>query len=185
MEKPMRSFVLWLCVGAVVLMGVVLGGYLFGLRWNLTNSMPRGIYRRTDAPLVRGQLVAFCLDQQWAEFGQERGYIQRMPEWLWPRECPGGTQPLLKPIVAMEGDTIDTTAGVVIVNGKMVHEAEVRFNDSQGRQLSHAPWRVYRLAPGELWVMSTHAENSWDSRYFGPIREEQVIATAQPIWVWK
>jgi conjugative transfer signal peptidase TraF len=99
------------------------------------------------------------------------------------RQCPHGYQPLLKPIVAMTGDVVELTPNVVLVNGRSHSHSATVNQDSQGRPLPHLPWGRYLLAPGEVWVLSTFSANSWDSRYFGPIRVESVIATAAPLWV--
>jgi conjugative transfer signal peptidase TraF len=99
------------------------------------------------------------------------------------RECPLGYQPLLKPIVGLAGDVVELTPDTVIINGTSLTHSATVDHDSQGRPLPHLPWGRYLLAPGEVWVMSTTHPNSWDSRYFGPIRVESVIATATPLWV--
>ena len=179
------SFAAWMSMGALGLGVVLLGGRSLGLHWSLTDSVPAGLYRRSHAPLVRGQLIAFCLPSATAHFGWERGYLYRVPDISLLRECPHGYQPLLKPIVALAGDVVELTPDTVRLNGHaLTHSATVE-QDSVGRPLPHLRWGSYLLAPGEVWVMSTFRANSWDSRYFGPIRVASVIATAEPVWVWQ
>lgn len=168
----------------VTLLLLLLSTRAAGLHWTLTASVPPGLYHRTHEPLRRGTLVAFCLPLPQAEFGWQRGYIGGVPDLPMLRECPSGYQPLLKPIVAMAGDVIDLTPDAVVVNGRAIADSQTQDYDRAGRTLSHVPWGRYQLTEGELWVMSTYHPASWDSRYFGPIRVETVIATAVPLWVW-
>jgi len=173
-----------LVIVAVVLLLFLLGTRALGFHWTLTESLPRGVYQRTHAPLVRGTLVAFCLPLPQAEFGWHRGYIGSVPNLPVLRECPAGYQPLLKPIAAIAGDVIDLTPTMVRVNGEPMAQSHTQEHDRTGRMLPHVPWGRYQLTPGELWVLSTYHPASWDSRYFGPIRTETVIATVMPLWVW-
>lgn len=168
----------------IVLLALLVSTRALGLHWTLTESLPRGVYQRSDAPLVRGTLVAFCLLHAHAEFAWQRGYIAGVPDLPVLRECPGGYQPLLKPIVASAGDVIDLTPESVRVNGEPIAQSQTQEQDRAGRALPHVVWGRYVLTEGELWVMSTYHPASWDSRYFGPIRAETVIATVVPLWVW-
>jgi conjugative transfer signal peptidase TraF len=167
-----------------VLLALLVSTRALGLHWTLTESLPRGVYQRSDAPLVRGTLVAFCLPRHQADFAWHRGYIAGVPNWPVLRECPDGYQPLLKPIVASAGDVVELTPESVIVNGTPIAQSRTQEQDRAGRVLPHVAWGRYVLTEGELWVMSTAHPASWDSRYFGPIRAETVIATVVPRWVW-
>jgi conjugative transfer signal peptidase TraF len=168
----------------IVLLALLVATRALGLHWTLTESLPRGVYQHSDAPLVRGTLVAFCLPHAHAAFAWQRGYIAGVPDLPVLRECPGGYQPLLKPIVASAGDVINLTPESVIVNGEPIAQSQTQEQDRAGRALPHVVWGRYVLTNGELWVMSTYHPASWDSRYFGPIRAETVIATVVPLWVW-
>ncbi|MGH7860139.1 MAG: conjugative transfer signal peptidase TraF [Candidatus Binatia bacterium] len=142
-------------------------------RVNLSGSMPRGLYRLTADPPRRGSIVAFCLDEESAALAVERRYTGSGP-------CPGGGEPLVKPVAATEGDVVTTTRRSVTLNGIPLASSTTLVTDSNGRPLPHHPFGRYRLAPGELWVFSP-APRSWDSRYLGPIRRDQVVATVVPI----
>jgi type IV secretory pathway protease TraF len=48
------------------------------------------------------------------------------------------------------------------------------------RWLEHYPFGTYVLKAGQLWVLSSNPRG-WDSRYFGPIDEQLVSATARPL----
>ena len=80
--------------------GLGLGGHILQLRIMLTDSSaPAGIYRLSDAPLVRGALVAACLPAAIARTGLTRGYLQA-------GDCPGGAEPVAKVLGALPGDVV-------------------------------------------------------------------------------
>ena len=142
-------------------------------RVNLSGSMPRGLYRLADASPERGSFVAFCLDEVSVALALERRYTGG-------GTCPGGVEPLVKPVAATRGDVVTTTERSVTVNGAPLPSSATLAADSNGRPLPHDPFGTHRLEHGELWVFSP-AERSWDSRYFGPIRRDQVVATVVPV----
>jgi conjugative transfer signal peptidase TraF len=144
------------------------------LRLNLSKSEPRGLYRVASSISVhRGSLVSLCVDRELIAEGVERRYIGR-------GSCPNGLEPVLKKVVGEEGDVVETTEGSVAVNGKELKASRTSLVDSSGRTLEHFPWGAHRLSQGELWVFSTR-DRSWDSRYFGPRRMEEVEAVVEPL----
>ena len=159
---------------------LVLGAYCnqAGYRLNQTISMPLGWYHltpRADRPLKRGVLVVFCPPQS-KVFAQavERHYLKAGP-------CPNHTQPLLKPVAAIPGDTVLLSPSGVRINGLMLAGSPVLFRDSAGRPIPHLLWGEHRVQPTEIWLISTHSTQSFDSRYFGPIQVSQIQWIATPI----
>ena len=71
---------------------------LLPYRWNGSASVPIGLYRVRHGQPEAGALIAFCLPKKVALYAKERGYIG------FGFSCPGWTQPLLKPVVAVDGD---------------------------------------------------------------------------------
>lgn len=151
-----------------------------GLRVNTTASMPRGLWRviQRARPLRHGDIVTVCLpDIQQVRQGAERGYIPT-------GGCPGGYEPLVKPIAAVPGDTVDVSTGDgVSVNDEPVSGTVQLARDSAGRVLKAFPPGAYPVAPGEVWLLSGHDPRSFDSRYFGPVPAANVQGVAQPVWV--
>lgn len=90
-----------------------------------------------------------------------------------------------KPVLAMAGDTVDLDPRVITVNGRPIPDSETFMSDSRGRPLPHYPWGKYILKDGELWLFSPYQPRSFDSRYFGPVWESQVVAVAQPLATWQ
>ena len=73
------------------------------LRFNLTPSMPLGIYRLVPVPIsavARGMAVAVCAPTGASALGRSRGYLSI-------GRCPSGTEPLLKVIAGVAGDDVD------------------------------------------------------------------------------
>jgi conjugative transfer signal peptidase TraF len=102
---------------------------------------------------------------------------QKTPREPW---FPARGVPLLKRAIAVGGDQICRFAGVVYVNG--IVAAEALDHDREGRPL---PFRrgCARLFEGHFFVVQPHPY-SFDSRYFGPVSDCQIIGVARPLWTW-
>lgn len=160
-----------LTVVALLLLGV----HLAGLRFNLTASLPVGLYREVGRPAELGDLVALCPAPRWVRFARGRGYLP-------PGRCDGGGMPLLKRIVAVEGQVVALDSAGVLVDGRWI-QAPAPTADHQGRPLVPRPPGRYSLSPDQLWL-ATSNPRSFDSRYFGPIHRDAVLATVVPLWTW-
>lgn len=176
-HAPRRS---WLRAPAplVVLASITLGALLlvhFGLRFMLTPSLPRGIYRTVNGPLVRGAIVVTCLPDSVARFALQRGY-------LWRGDCPGGVVPLGKLVLAISGDTISLSGDGLRLNGRAIRNTRPRKEDSQRRPLTHYPYGTHVVRPGEIWLFSPYHPLSFDSRYFGPVPSGRVLSRLAPVW---
>lgn len=159
---------------ALAVLAVRLLGDL-GYRFNTSESVPRGIYSFRSGPLERGTFVAVCLPPALSRAGIDRGYLE-------PGACFGGARPVLKRVLGLPGDqvTVDET---VAINGVEVPDSRRASLDRRGRWLDRIPAGEYTLDVGELWLGSLHPEG-WDSRYWGPIRQESTLAIAVPQWLW-
>lgn len=155
-------------VAAVLLLG------LLGFRFNVTPSLPLGVYRVTSDPPVSGTVVHVCLPRDVAEFARARGY-------LGPGSCAGSTRPVGKVVLAAAGDVVTTTRDEIRVNGVPVPNSATAPRDSRGRPLPHHEWGEHRLEADELWLFSPGATNGYDSRYFGPVRTSHVISALRPV----
>ena len=67
------------------------------------------------------------------------------------------------------------------MNGREIDHSEIRTSDTLGRELEHVAFGPRTVRDGELWVVGSNRERSWDSRYFGPIPIESVIGSARPL----
>ncbi len=170
-----------LAVVAVTLTGTMLlmfSGRLLQLRIILTDSAASaGIYRLSDAPIVRGALVAACLPAAIARTGLTRGYLQG-------GDCPGGAEPVAKVLGALPGDVVKVAPAGVVVNGVPFANSATAARDSTGRPLAHVAWGAQRVAAGEVWLFGFHNARSWDARYFGAVPVSGVRGVLRPIVRW-
>jgi len=88
----------------------------------------------------------------------------------------GLTEPLIKRIIGVAGDTVEVRDGKVYVNGVAIDEPYL-YKDSTGTaQPTTAGIDSRWLVPaGDLFVMGDHRQVSEDSRVFGPIPVSTVI----------
>ncbi|HJU19338.1 MAG TPA: conjugative transfer signal peptidase TraF [Stellaceae bacterium] len=175
-----RRLPIALALGVTLTGLALLGAGAAGLRVNATASMPRGLWRVAPAagPIPRGAIVSLCLPPgPLLRLALRRGYLDA-------GRCPGGAEPLLKPVAAIAGDVVRITAAGIAVNGALLPNSAARKQDSAARPLSPLPPGTYRVAPGAVWVVSSYAGKSFDSRYFGAVPVSAVRGTAQPVWVF-
>ena len=179
--RPMhggRAFIACGATGALIV-ATLASANVAGLRFNGTPSMPLGLWRVTEAktPLRRGEVVTICPpDTPPFRQGVARGYIPA-------GSCPGGFEPLVKPIAATAGDVVAVSGSGVMVNGQPVQGTAQLTQDSAGRPLQPFQAGSYTVAPGQVWLLSSHDYRSFDSRYYGPVPAENVQGVARPVWV--
>jgi conjugative transfer signal peptidase TraF len=141
----------------------------FGLRFNVSPSLPVGVYVANDT----GRLVEFCPAEPFASMAITRGYRA-------PGACPDGGTPLLKPVIATTGDIVDVLADGIVVNGVRVPNTAPLPADSNGRPLSQWPFGRYTVSAGTVWVASSYNARSFDSRYFGPVPVDAIRNRVRP-----
>lgn len=155
-------------LSAVLAVTGIAGALDFGhIRVNASASLPIGLYRITSDKSAK--LIEFCPAEPFGSLSASRAYRGK-------GNCPDGAEPLMKPIVAMAGDTILVSARGVFVNGTRLQNSAPLSVDTKGRPLPHWPFGEYRVAPGSVWVISSYNARSFDSRYFGPISIASVRA---------
>lgn len=159
-------------IAAIV--AIAVAGWIGGYRINFTPSYPLGLWRieALKRSAANGDLVFICPPPTPAfTIALERGYIRR-------GLCPGWFSPLIKTVVATEGQSVDIGEHVS-VDGKPIAHSEVRRSDAEGRALS--AWHGGTVPPGHLYLHSDFA-GSYDSRYFGPIPASGLLGRAVPVF---
>jgi len=170
----------WSTLGRAVALSVLAVGILFwgagalGIRVNSSPSLPVGLYQVTSGP--DATLVEFCPSEPFGSMAKARGYRQ-------PGACPDGAAPLMKPVVARAGDSVQVSARGLSVNGKAIPNSAPMPKDTTGRKLTPWPYGTYRVEPGTVWVVSDYHPRSFDSRYFGPVLEALVRHHLRPLLV--
>ena len=86
----------------------------------------------------------------------------------------------LKRVAAVAGDIVRVASEGSYINGKLWAGSAIPSDVLASHWLEHYPFGTYTLKPGQLWVLS-HNPLGWDSRYFGPIDQSLVNATAEPL----
>jgi conjugative transfer signal peptidase TraF len=156
----------------IVVAGVCLSFQIGGIRVNASTSLPLGLYKVTANPSEK--LVEFCPAEPFASLSAIRRYRGK-------GDCPDGAEPLMKPVVAVEGDIVEISNRGVTVNGKLLPNSAARPFDRQNQPLAHWPFGTYRVAVGTVWVISSFNSRSFDSRYFGPILASSIRARLQAL----
>ena len=163
--------------GARRMLGMALAAAALGLTvaappaprlvWNMSASAPTGLYWvRPRARLARGMTVIARLPEPYRQLAATRRYLP-------------GNVPLVKRVVALEGDRVCAQGGTILLNGMPV--AARRRADRAGRAM---PWwqGCMRLGADEVFLLMTDAPGSFDGRYFGRSRKAEVIGAARLLW---
>jgi conjugative transfer signal peptidase TraF len=137
--------------------------------WNVSASAPLGFYFVSGrSPLERGDLALAELPESVRRLANERGYL------------PSGA-PLIKHVAALPGDHICTIGRAVLIGGKVAARRLKR--DSRGRVMP--VWDGCRLlSTDEIFLLNADVPDSFDGRYFGPTRTDQVVRRLVPLWTW-
>lgn len=161
---------------AAVIGAAITIGHAAGLRLNMTDSAPHGLWlvRAADvASIKRGELVEVCPPAApVVSIMAQRGYLS-------PGNCAGvEVTPLLKPVSAVPGDTIRLQQGhPILVNGVALP------NTVAMPAIPAWPDGTYTVEQGQAWLFSSYSAGSFDSRYFGPVQLATVRGIASPVAV--
>ena len=135
------------------------------LYWNVTPSVPTGLYMLTSRNPAKGDLAIISLPEAAALVADVRGYLPARSR-------------LIKPVVAASGDTVCRHGLVVTIDRRPVALAY----EFDMRQRPLPRWDgCHRLTPSQIFVISG-VRGSFDSRYIGRIHVRHVVGTAIPIW---
>lgn len=86
------------------------------------------------------------------------------------------SDPFIKRVVAVEGDTVAVHDGRLYVNGVAQDEPFIKEHPIVG------DYPEVTISSGCVWVMGDNRNNSGDSRVFGPVEEEAIMGKAFAIY---
>jgi type IV secretory pathway protease TraF len=134
------------------------------LIWNASASVPTGPYFVQMRQPDFGE-IAVIRPTDWVRlYASSRGYL---PQNVW----------LLKPVFAMRASLVCRFGKHIFVNGKLVAKAKIW--DLKHRLLP--VWEgCHTLKSDEVFVLA-RPQDSFDSRYFGPVNRNQIVGTALPL----
>lgn len=163
-----RCGIIFTMLGATALLLSTIGEASPRYIWNVSNSVPTGLYRLQPAGrLTVTELVAVQPPEPLATFLDLNGYL------------PIGV-PMLKRVLALPGQTVCREALTITVDSLEMGQA--RAHDGRGRALPS--WQGCRvIGEGDLFVMNWQSAELLDSRYFGPIPASAVVGQAIPMWI--
>jgi len=153
---------------------IIIANY-FGILINVSQSMKPGLYIKSTGQIRHGDIVAFCLPEPYKTSGLKKFYIQK------GSKCDGAT-PLIKEVIAIPGDHINLQEHYIEVNGSYLLYRTF-YQDSKGKKLEIYPRGDYQNTTG-YWFIGANANNSWDSRYWGPISKNHILFKLKPLIVW-
>lgn len=140
------------------------------LLYNPSPSAPIGWYRLHPKEYAhKGDLVAALAPENGAVLAIEREYLP-------------SNIPLIKTVWAVSGEEICHENGQVLVQGRP--GLTVLKQDIMGRDLPSLSG-CYRLSKDEVFLVSTDVQTSFDSRYFGPVRRENLLGRVEYLGQFK
>jgi signal peptidase I len=104
-----------------------------------------------------------------------------------PRDHCGGPadDDLVKRVIALPGQTIYSSGGTVVVDGRPLAEPYLPRTDPLGPPIPGAtranPFHVPR---GEFYVLGDNRADSCDSRYWGPVKGGSIVGRVVLLW-WR
>ena len=136
------------------------------LIWNASASAPVGLYLVTSSYEVRaGEMVIAWTPEPARSLAAERRYLP-------------SNVPLVKRVGAVAGDQVCAAGEAIWVNGR--HVGGRREVDAAGRRMP--AWTGCReLAAGEYFLLM-ESPDSFDGRYFGVTRQEDLVGRAVLLW---
>jgi signal peptidase I len=85
------------------------------------------------------------------------------------------SQDWIKRVIAVPGERVAIRNGQVYIDGHLQPEPYVRFR-------GHSNYAPVTIPPGYLFVLGDNRPNSYDSRYFGLLKESLVRGEAFLVW---
>lgn len=147
--------------------------------FNATKSLPRGFYLKVKKTLNKNSIVVFCPPyNDFLKFAKKKGYWQNLN-----KSC-GYTPKYMKKIIGVPGDNITITLQGVFANNIKIKNSEPVLKILSDKIFKNYEKEI-QLKNDEYFLMSDSNQHSFDSRYFGSIKKNQIKNEVKPILVWE
>jgi conjugative transfer signal peptidase TraF len=165
-----------LAILLLTLLLFVYGAIASGLRINGTHSFPVGFYCVSHKDPQKGDLVTvYPPAMPIFSLAKDRGYLN---------VAYSPTPHLLKRLAGVAGDRVTINSAGVEVNGIRLANSAPRNYDGAGRPLKPYLLKDYVLGPDEVLFMSDYSPESFDARYFGPLKATTIESVITPLLTW-
>ena len=163
----MKILVVFVTTTTVALtMIFAIGGY----RINTSPSIDGLLWKIVERKLEIGEIVEVCLPARFIERHNLEEHISKTVSMA----C-GGFLPLLKRIVASEGDHVKMEKDGIHINNELLPNSArlIEPKESMDRQF---------VLEGHEYLVAGDTADSLDSRYFGQVDEQWITGTARRIF---
>lgn len=161
-----------LFISSLSVYGFTLLPSVLNLWINVSSSIPYGVYKRVDKYPQKDDYILFCLEDELAKLSVERRYTTT-------GNCSFQSAPIGKRVVAAQGDLVKISKKGIEVNGKLLSKTRPSTYDLLERKMPE--YSIHRYLDNAEFVVASTKENSYDSRYFGIVRGEQVKGVIETI----
>jgi signal peptidase I len=88
---------------------------------------------------------------------------------------PGSDQPYIERVIGMPGDEIQVRRSAIVVDGVALNEGYADSENRCNRSWGYCGETEVTVPEGMVFLMGDNRSNSQDSRYFGPVPNENLI----------
>jgi signal peptidase I len=168
-KSPLRNLIEWVAViGGALVVALIIRTFLIGAFWIPSGSMLPTLE-------IEDRVLVNKLSYRFGD--PSRGDIIVFDR---PSAATDATiKELIKRVIGLPGETIETRDGQVWINGAPLEEPWLRLEDT-GCPGSETPSGIpAQVVPeGTVWVMGDNRCDSTDSRVFGPIDQDTIVGRA-------
>lgn len=183
MSRNIQKIIIFMMLGFVFLvffenfLGRFLNKYLI---INITSSLPVGFYlKHENKDPKKGDIVVICpVQNEVFMLAINRKYINLSDD----KNSNCWSERLMKVVVAVEGDFVQAGSNGVFVNDKFQQNSQPQQIDSFNREMPKLELERH-LQQGELFLLTPN-KKSFDSRYFGMVKKENVVTKVSPFLTW-